>query len=460
LFDIFGKNDSCGVENLASDDVCIIGLGRVGLVSACILADLGFRVYGIEANGEKRDLLVKGKVTYYEQGLDELLKRSINNERLFIYDKLDTEVAKTVEAYIVCVGTGVNLKTKKPLLTDLTKALTDIGKHLKKKDLIAVRSTVPVGTMRNVVQNILEKVSGLSAGKDFCLAFTPERMVEGRALKESKSLPQIIGGIDEESLNRAARIFEKVTKTIVKVSSLETAEIIKIIDNTYRVVNIALGNEIGLICEILGLDAYEVVNSANYAYPRNKVMVPGAGVGGSCLIKDPWYLVDLAKEHGLNVSSSIIRLAAKSRNRMSNHILELVDKGLREIGKEVMGSKILILGFAYKGYPPTDDTRFAPTEFVVKRLKEMGAELIGYDPVVPPNRIKIMGAKPAQSIEKGAKSASCIVIMTNSRMFENLSLEKLGKYVAKKCVIVDGWHIINRHSALANKFHYVCLGVG
>ncbi|MFX1343383.1 MAG: nucleotide sugar dehydrogenase [Promethearchaeota archaeon] len=445
---------------MTSNDICVIGLGRVGLVLACILADLGFRIYGIEANGEKRDSLVKGKVPYYEQGLDDLLKRLIKNESLLVHHKLDPEVARTVEAYIVCVGTGINLRTKKPLLTDLTKALTDIGKHLKKEDLVVVRSTVPVGTVGNVVRKILEKISGLSAGKDFCLAFAPERMIEGRALKESRSLPQIIGGIDEESLNRAARIFEKVTKTTVRVSSLEVAEMIKIIDNTYRIVNIALGNEIGLLCEVLGVDAYEVVNAANYAYPRNKVMVPGAGVGGSCLVKDPWYLMGLAKERGLTCSSSIIRLAARSRNTMSNHVIELVREGLGEIGKEVKGSKILILGFAYKGDPPTDDTRFAPTEFVVRGLKEMGAELIGYDPVVSPNRIKIMGAKPARSIAEGAKGASCITIMTNSRMFNNLNLEELKKHVAKKCVIVDGWHMINRRSALTNRFHYLCLGVG
>ena len=445
---------------MVSDGISVVGMGRVGLVLSCRLANAGFRVYGIESNKEVKKLLIQGSAPFYEPGLDEILKRCIEKRRMLVYDEVVEEVEKNVGAYIICVGTGINLTIKKPTLSDLRKASEDVASHLKKKDLVAVRSTVPVGTTRNLVKKILEKISGLSAGNDFHLAYTPERVVEGAALEEGPTLPQIVGGIDKDSIKKATRIFNRLARTIVEVSSLETAEMIKLVDNTYRSVNIGLGNEIGLMCEILGLDAYEVVNAANYAYRRNDMMVPGAGVGGSCLIKDPWYLIDSANEQGLDVSLSIICAASKLNNYMPGHVMKLVKKGFREVGKDLKGSKILILGFAYKGEPPTDDTRFSPTEPVVKRLKKAGAEVVGYDPAVSSERIEAMGAKVAQSIEEGAKGVDCIVIMTNSRVFKRLNFEELKGRVAEKCVIIDGWHIVDKNSALANAFHYKCIGVG
>ncbi len=435
--------------------ICVVGLGYVGLTLSTALARAGFDVYGLERDSEHAAAILAGEPPYHDRMLKSELKSSLAEGRLKVIDGADFPTGKAFDAAFSCVGTPLKKGSRTPDLSQLKSAATSIGRVLQKETVVVNRSTVPVGSTRTVFKLILEKESGLSAGDDFLLACAPERTVEGAALEELEHLPQIVGGINDESVNRTVDILNRLTRTLVRVSSLEAAEITKLFDNTYRDVNIALGNLFGLMCEDLNLDASEVISAANLNYSRNRIFSPGAGAGGACLSKDPFILLASLPEQG---RYRWIQLARNINEGMPVHVADILQRELSKLGTPMQGASILVLGFAFKGHPPTESVRDSPTKILVRELGGNGAKVFGYDPVVKPGVIKVMGADPIGDLEVLRSGVDAAVAMTNSRTFSDLDLTPLRRK-GKPLLVVDGWNIL-KGTVTSPGIVYRCLGSG
>jgi UDP-N-acetyl-D-mannosaminuronic acid dehydrogenase len=415
----------------------VLGLGYVGLTLALTLANVGFKIIGIDKDKEKIAKLQQGIPTLYEPQIEQLLKSVLLSGNISFAE--DIQKIEEQVVYIISVGTPIDNQTQEPNLTNLKNVVKEVGESIKKDDMVIVRSTVPVKTARNIIKPELENISNLKCPSDFYLATAPERTLQGAALKELRQLSQIIGGINEESVEKAASIFNKTTKTIVKVSSLEAAELIKLLDNTYRDITISVGNMCGKICKELDLDAREVIESANYGYSRNKILLPGAGVGGGCLVKDPYLLIASLKG---KLELELVKSSRRINDSMIDETIKLIKNGFKKVGREIENSKILILGFAFKGVPDTDDIRFSPTLPIVDFLKEQKSMLFGFDPVVPSKTIKELGVKGVPDFETG--EYDCVIIMNNNPKFRNIDFKKIEDKTKMPILVIDGWYLYDK----------------
>ena len=263
-------------------NICILGLGFVGVTLAAVMADVGFKVIGIEMRDEVIKKLSSGHSYFFEPGLSTRVKKHLKNGSLEIYNQIPDDCQSTV--YIITVGTSLN-ESKQINLTCIKNICHQIAAHLQDGDLIIVRSTVKLGTTRSIIDSILKKT-----GKRYEIAVCPERTVEGQALEELRTNPQIIGANDQLTRSRASQIFQSMTPTIVTVSDWETAEMIKLVDNAKRDVHFAFANEVAAICDCAGLSADEVIRLGQFGYVRGGIPQPGP-VGGPCLSKDSHILV-------------------------------------------------------------------------------------------------------------------------------------------------------------------------
>lgn len=429
--------------------ICIVGMGYVGTTLGVFLAERGFNVVGVDNNPTVVNLLQNKKSNFHEKGLLPLLEKHVGN-RLHVNDKIDTKC----DVYIICVTTPID-KNKEPITAYVENAAKEVAANLKKGDMVIMRSTVAVGVTRSIVIPILEK-SGLKCGPDFHLVFAPERTLEGRAIEELQSLPQVLGAFDEESANIANNFFRKITPTIINVSSIEAAEIIKILDNTYRDIRFAYANEIALLCESLDLDAVEVIRAANIGYERNNIPVPSPGVGGACLSKDPYILLNFARSHGYE--AELINLGRTINEHMPLHVVNKLRGHFEKAGRDIKDSKIFVIGFAFKGHPETSDTRESPTMPVINELKRDTQNVYGYDPVVPADEIRKLGAVPC-SVEEGFRDADGVIIMTNHESFKNLKINSLLKLAKKPCILLDSWHML-KSPEIRNRGDVIYSGVG
>lgn len=418
--------------HIGDEHVCVLGLGYVGLTLAVTFAELQVQTVGVDKNPQVLESLKKGKSHFYEKGLDGVLKKYLGDTLTVVPSIPENE---EFNVFIISAGTPIKADGT-PNLSFVENCAAEIAKHLKPESLVILRSTVPVGTTRNVVLPVLEKVSGLKAGQDFSLVFAPERTVEGNALRELRELPQIIGGIDEKSFIKASNLFRKTTPTVIKVSTLEAAEMVKIMDNTYRDLNFAIANELSLICEKLQLNAVEVIKAANMGYNRTNIPLPSPGVGGACLSKDPYILLDVSRKAGYE--AKFVEIGRKINEFMPVNAAERVKIFLKRHSKPA-NPKIFIMGFAFKAKPMTSDIRNSPTETLVKKLKEISSELYGFDPAVQPSEIQsAFGVKPC-SVEDGFKNADCIVTMLNHEMYAELDIFSLLNTAKKPVLFYDGW---------------------
>lgn len=413
--------------------ICILGLGHVGIVLAVTFEEAGFDVFGIEKNPQTINAFSRGQSPFYENGLTEALRRALKGSFTML-NKLDKPIA---DVYIVSVGTPIG-SDHRPRFEDLVNVSHDIGRVLKRGDLVTLRSTVAPRVTRELVAPILEKTSGLKAGKDFYLSFAPERTAEGVALQEMRRIPQIIGGLDEESVLATKQIFDKVCSQIIQVDSLEAAEIIKSINNSYRDLTFAFANEVALICDAFNLDAHEIIQNANFNYSRSNIPLPSPGVGGYCLTKDPYILIDAANKAGIN--PQIIPAARSVNEFMPKHVFEKISQFAESLNKPLAECKIFILGFAFKGWPETADTRFSPTLDVLSFLKMQTNNIFGFDTMVAEETIKSFGVKYT-SYEDGFNGADCIIIMNNHPAFKKLDISRLLETTNKPSLFFDTWHL-------------------
>ena len=320
-------------------DIAIIGMGYVGLTLATALAEAGLTVLGVESNPRIHDTIARGIPHFKEKGLDEKFAKAVSLKKIVITNSLKTSV--DASTYIITVGTPLDNRGRANS-DAISCAAKEVASHMKNDALIILRSTVKIGVTSGIVAPILA-----SSGKRFKLAMCPERTLEGKALEELNSLPQIIGSTDNESFEQAASIFQKITKKIIEVSSFENAEMIKLVDNSFRDLQFAFANEIARICDGLGLDAIEVIESGKDDYGRTNVPMPGL-VGGPCLEKDPHILAQSARDYGIN--PEIIQASRTVNERQPLEASHFIHEEILRRSRD-QSPKIGILGIAFKGVP-------------------------------------------------------------------------------------------------------------
>ena len=360
------------IQNLSAR-VGVIGLGYVGLPLATGLAKCGFNVVGIDATQAKIDSISRG-ISY----IPDVLTSDVADltRRKLLIATTDYGVLADVDVIFICVPTPFN-PMKAPDLTFVQQAAAGIAKHLQPGQLIVLQSTTYPGTTEEVVQPLLEQ-AGLIAGKDFFLAFSPERIDPGRSDFTVENTPKVVGGINAESAQLAGDLLAHLTPQIHLVSSPRAAEMTKLLENIFRSVNIALVNELALLSERMGIDFWEVIEAAKTKPFGFMPFYPGPGVGGHCIPVDPYYLSWKAREY--DFYTRFIELAAEVNGDMSYHTVELIRQGLNRSGKSLRGSSVLILGVAFK--PNIDDARNSPAERVIELLVKDGTCVTYHDPYV------------------------------------------------------------------------------
>lgn len=433
--------------------VAVVGLGFVGLPLGATLADLGFAVTGVEKNPAVLATLRQGKSHFEEQGLQMYLDRHLGG-RLRVDDALRPGEH---DVYIIAVGTPVDSQTRIPVLDHVEEAARMVGACLKKGDLVVMRSTVPVGTTRECVLPLLQQASGMEPDVDFQLVFAPERLVAGRAMEELRELPQIIGGLSEDAdLTLPTRLFKTMTPIVVEVDSLEAAEMAKIIDNSYRDLTFAYANQMALLCEAIGINMVKLSQAVNFGYKRNHVPAPSPGVGGTCLTKDPFILLQVGKKYGYE--PRLAKTAREINESMPPHVAQKTLSLLRKAGKTPEKSTVLILGMAFKGRPETSDTRDSPSIPVAQELQRAGCTVIAYDPVVSDEKVQALGITPV-GLEQGFAQADAAIVMTNHRVFSTMDIYRLLPTMRMPAAFVDGWHLFDPRDIKAiDNIHYGGIG--
>ncbi len=370
--------------------------------------------------------------------LEALLESSLRNRTL----TTTTETTRAVEqadAVLITVGTPID-NNRNPDTSALSSACIQIGKGLAKSSLVILKSTVSPGTTESLVAPILAQESGLTPGIDFGLAHMPERIKEGIALYEFRTIPRIVSGIDRRSADAAAKLFSLFPAPIYIFEDTKITEASKLFENIYRDVNIALANELALICETLGLDVIKVIE-ATQTDPKTHILTPGPGVGGYCLPKDPYYLTQPALKKGFN--PRLIHMARKLNDMMPLHIVRLIEDALKEVGVKVNGSDITVLGLAFKGN--SGDLRNTPILPLVNNLTEKGARVSSYDPLVDIDEAQeyFDGIRVANSLEDALKDACCVILATDHVELRKLRIADLQKKAENLKAVVDARHVIN-----------------
>lgn len=348
--------------------VAVVGLGYVGLPLAMTMTQKGIKVIGIDLDKKKLSLLAKGK-NYIKDVKDEELKRSVDKKLFTATDNF----SKISEVDVICITVPTPItKDKTPDLTYVKSAAESISKYLKKNQLVILKSTTYPGTTKEVVGPILEK-SKLKLGEDFYLAFAPERIDPGNKKYNTANTPKVVGGVTKESTILAAKFFELFINKVHKVSSAEVAEMTKILENTFRLINISFINEMALIASKLGINIWEVIEAANTKPFGFMPFYPGPGLGGHCIPVDPYYLSYRAKEY--NLMTRFIDLSSDIDDYMSSHVVDLI-KSSSNTDKP----QVLILGVAYK--KDIDDFRESPSVKVMEKLDKAGIKYDFYDPFI------------------------------------------------------------------------------
>lgn len=419
----------------------IVGMGYVGLTLAAGLARNGFEVHGVDSSPAVRDSLARGRAHLYEPGLAEALRDTLDTS-LFIHPSLPPGL----DAAIICVSTPVREDTRQPDLTNIATAAAQIARQCGPDTLVVVRSTVPVGTSRRTVLPALTTAWGRAR-----LVMAPERTIQGQALRELTELPQIVGGLDDASRDAAVALFTGLARQVVTVSSLEAAELVKLANNCHTDLIYAYGNEIALLAGAHGVDPLEVVRAANHDYPRPDLARPGF-VGGSCLSKDPYLFGASAPAH-----TPLLVAAARQRNeQLPVQVAQTVVGRLRQLRGGTAGATLAVLGWAYKGWPPTDDMRGAAIVPMLPHFQRAGLRVLGHDPLVADDVIRSHGGHPV-SLDKAFSEADAVLLLNDHPDYRALPVATLLPGTGVRFVY-DSWRILDEDAVRAAGAHYEGIG--
>ncbi|MDT3763935.1 nucleotide sugar dehydrogenase [Priestia filamentosa] len=393
------------------EKICVVGLGYIGLPTAAIFAKAGFNVVGVDVNENAISLINKGEVHLEEVGLPEVVKDVVHSGNLRA--SLNVEEA---DVYIIAVPTPIH-EDHTANVDYVISATKSILPFVKKNDVVIVESTIPPRTIDDIVAPLFEE-AGWNPREDVYLAHCPERVLPGRILIELVENTRIVGGYTKEAAYQAAQVYRQIVTGEVIETQAVTAEMSKLMENTYRDVNIALANELGKISAKLGVNALDVITLAN-RHPRVNIHTPGPGVGGHCLAVDPYFIIEKAPE-----LSPLISNAREINNSMPDFVLQCVQSILDK------DAKIAVFGLTYKGN--IDDVRESPAMEIVSLLADKGFDLSIYDPHVTENQVNF----PLQTFEDAISNAECILVLTDHKEFEELD-EDLIVSKMKNPVILD-----------------------
>lgn len=385
--------------------VAVIGLGYVGLPLALAFAEAGFHAVGIDLDSRKIDAIARGE-SYIEDVSSESLKALVDAGKFSATS--DFSALTECGGVSICVPTPLG-KTGDPDMTYVTSATEEISKYLHPGMVIVLESTTYPGTTTEIVLPRLQEVSGLTVGEDFFLAFSPERVDPGRVDWTTRTTPKVIGGVTPNCLEVAKALYSAPIDTLVPVSSTDAAEMVKLLENTFRAVNIGLANEVLLMCDKLGLDAGEVINAAATKPFGFMKFTPGPGLGGHCIPIDPLYLS--WKLRTLDYRARFIELASEINTNMPHYWAQKVQDVLNDAGKSVKNSKVLVLGVAYK--KDVSDTRESPSVDIIGLLNGKGARVDYHDPHVPQLKYHGLDMTCVPDLNAAIESSDCVVVVTD-----------------------------------------------
>ena len=451
LYDVI-DSVSLEIDNRERATIAIYGMGFVGLTLAATFANVGFKVIGYDLNHQIIASLKDGKPTFFERGLETMLNSpTVKNNVIFTDNKNEVDAI----IHIVSVGTPID-ESGLPNLVAISLVTEFIKSRLKQHDLVIFRSTLPVGTMRSVILPILES-SGLLVGVDFELAFAPERTVEGNALQELRTLPQIIGGYDKQSARSASNLFRNISNLVIEVDSLEAAELAKLMNNTYRDLYFAFANEVSNICAELNLNAFRLIKAINSGYPREQIALPSPGVGGPCLTKDS---ILYSNPYLENIEMPILGLASRSINSGGpKYVFKLVQKYCKNFGFEIEDLRILIVGVAFKGEPETSDIRDSVSIELIKLLPNQ-ANIKVKDFVVASSELRKLNLALSESnLEDSIADSDVVLFMNNHRLNSEFNIINALNRTKDRKLFFDGWDMFDQEE-IENNRHVIYATMG
>ncbi|HJR82259.1 MAG TPA: nucleotide sugar dehydrogenase [Anaerolineales bacterium] len=403
--------------------VGILGLGYVGLPLAVVFAEAGFHVTGIDTDSRKVDCLNKG-ISYIPDVKTEVLEKLVKSGHLTATTEFST--LKDLDAVSICVPTPLR-QTGDPDMSFILSATDELAKYMHLGMVIVLESTTYPGTTREVLLPKLGVERGLAIGEDWFLAFSPERVDPGREDFTTINTPKVMGGITESCNEVAAAWYESAIQTVHRVSSAEAAEMAKLLENTFRMINIGLVNELAIMCERLGVDVWEVIDAAATKPFGFMKFTPGPGLGGHCIPIDPLYLS--WKMKSVHYNARFIELASEINTNMPRYVVSRVMEALNDRGKPLKGSKVLILGAAYK--PDVDDVRESPALDVIGLLKKKGGIVEYHDPYIPQIHHETDGwyMDSVQDMMQAVRDADAVVIITNHKVYDYQSIVEHSAFV-------------------------------
>jgi len=424
LIDRFARRDA---------HVAVIGLGYVGLPLAVAFAEVGYRVTGIDLDVRKVDALHRGE-SYIEDVPAARVAALVEGDEKRLAATTDFSVLATCDAVSICVPTPLN-KTGDPDISYIASAVEQVARFLHPGMAIVLESTTYPGTTRELLlPRLQENANGWRVGEDFFLAFSPERVDPGRTDWTTHNTPKVIGGVTPACLAVASAYYSAAIETLVPVASPEAAELVKLFENTFRSVNIGLANELLLMCDKLGLDAWEVLDAAATKPFGFMKFTPGPGLGGHCIPIDPLYLS--WKLRTLQYNARFIELASEINTAMPRYWVQKVQDALNEAGKAVKGSRILVLGVAYK--KNVSDLRESPALDIIHLLEEKGAHVVYHDPHVPAFEHEGMEMVGETDLDVALGAADCVVIVTDHTAYDWADVQ------AQARLLVDTRHVVTR----------------
>jgi len=403
--------------------VGIIGLGYVGLPLAVGFAEAGVHVLGFDKNSKKVELINNGE--NYISDIRDAVLREVVIDTLTLTATTDFTRIKECDAVLICVPTPLD-KFRKPDMSYIESACTDIGRNMKSGTFISLESTTYPTTTEDLMLPIIEKESNLKHGEDFWLAYSPERVDPGNVNFHTKNTPKIIGAITEEGLEIGLKIYSKAIDTLHPVSSPRVAEMVKILENTYRLVNISLINELALLSGKMDINIWEVIEAAKTKPFGFQAFYPGPGIGGHCIPLDPFYLEHIAKKYDFDLS--MIHAAGHINMRMPHYMYIKISTALNKHKKAVNGSTVLFLGVAYK--PNINDERESPAIEIMDTVNHKGGNVQYHDPLIP--KVRTPHGHNFNSVELSAETlgaADVVVLTTNHSAFDVEFIQQHAKLI-------------------------------
>jgi UDP-N-acetyl-D-glucosamine dehydrogenase len=400
--------------------LAVIGLGYVGLPLAIEFAKAGFEVHGIDIDERRVKELNQGR-SYIQDVATADVAEMVEAKRFFA--TTDFAVLKRCDTVNICVPTPLS-KQRDPDVSYIVAAATEVARHLHRGQLVILESTTYPGTTEELVLPMLAE-SGLKVGRDFYLAFSPERVDPGNPTYTTRNIPKVVGGVTEACTRAAVQLYRQRLDQVVPVSSTQVAEMVKLLENTFRSVNIGLVNELAMMCARLKIDVWEVIRAAATKPFGFMPFYPGPGLGGHCIPIDPFYLSWKARASGFE--ARFIELAGHVNGHMPEHVVDLVGEALNRQGRSVRGSRVLVLGVAYKA--DVDDVRESPSLDILEKLRERGARIEYSDPHVPSLQFAGGVMKSVPFTEARVRAFDCVVVATAHRSVDYRALLRWARSV-------------------------------